>query len=288
MLRLRHATLCLAASWVVWVSGCAVWKEAPSSKSASSEPAAKLLQENKRRVVLEVEFINVEMRDLDDSASLWQWVDETAIDAVVRSRLLSNGIRAGFVANQERFRNRLSKAVPEEDVVETFLNEASVASEISHGEKRIPIRLGRRYELPLRQPIEGSHVAMVRVDGETIGRTLQHAQYFLAVSATGADAHKQLQLHLRPEIQHGEARQQWVKADTSMALRVDNRRDTWSIPELDIDVTASEGDTLVLAAASPLSGLAKHMMTGSGADNSMEQLVLLIRIAHVPSAVDKL
>lgn len=239
-------------------------------------------------MILEFEFVNIAVDDddIDQSASLWQWIDETAVDPDLRRILLANGIRVGFVASEERFRQRLTDSTIEQDVVETFLSQASVASDVSRGKKRIPMRLGHRYELPLRQPIAGSHVALVRADGETIGRTLSNAQYFLAVTPTQASGIKQVDLRFRPEIQFGDARQKWTSSDT--AVRIDTRRDVWSLPELDLTVTAKEHDTLVIAATSPAVGLAKHMLMGNDSNNDQEQVVILVRVAQVPSAVDKL
>ena len=73
-----------------------------------------------------------------------------------------------------------------------------------------------------------------------LGRTLSNPQYFFAITATDGAAQKQVHLRLRPEIQFGDTRQKWVSSDT--ALRIDNRRETWSIPELDITLQASEED----------------------------------------------
>jgi hypothetical protein len=273
----------------VLLLGCANWKQPPAAPppSPSSGDVAGAL-ENPKRVIMEVEFVNItppDPVDIDQSAALWQWVDETAIDTRIRQRLLVNGIRAGLIANPEQFRQRLADAAITPDVVETFLSEASVASDVAHGRQRLAMRMGRRYELPLRQPIDGSHVALLRVGDQTIGRTLHNAQYLLTLTATPADVQKQLRLKIRPEIQFGDTRQKWVSSDT--ALRIDNRRDTWALPELDLDLTASEGDTLVISAATPVTGIAQHMLTGAGADQGPQQLFVLISLAQVPSAAER-
>jgi hypothetical protein len=279
----RFVLIALLAALVV---GCASWKEPVALETAFERELPKTY-EHRKRVILEVEFVTLAVHedDIDQSASLWQWVDETAIDATVRGRLIDNGVRVGLVANDERFRSRLADTATEQDVVEKFLSEASVASDVSHGEFQIPMRLGRRYELPLCQPIEGSHVALVRVNGETIGKTLNHAQYSFAITATQANTQNEVRLRFRPEIQFGDTRQKWVSSDT--AIRIDSRRDTWSIPELDLTMTASEGDTLVIAAATPVTGMAKQMLTGTGSNQDTEQLVVLVHVAQVPTAVDQ-
>lgn len=273
-------------SAVLW-AGCASWKE-PSSSETAAQGSHAGLNENKRRVVLEVEFVNVEPdpEDIDQAASLWQWVDETAIDSNVRRRLLANGIRVGRIANDQRFRQRLADAAQDQDVVDAFLSRASVASDIAHGKKRFPMRFGRRYELPLRQPIQGSHVALVRLGEETIGRTLDHAQYLLAITATRAASARQVRLRFRPEIQYGDARHKTIRSDT--AYRIDTLRENWSIPELDLNVTASLQDTFVISATTPAVGIAKHMLTGTGSDSQPQQLVLLVRVAQIPVVADQL
>lgn len=239
-------------------------------------------------MILDVEFVNiaVDPEDIDQAESLWQWVDETAIDAGLRRKLLANGIRVGFVASEERFREKLAQSTVEQDVVQKFLNEASIASDVARGRERIPMRLGHRYELALGQPIAGSHVAMVRTNGQTVGRTLNNAQYYLAVTPTQSSGIKQVDLRFRPEVHFGDARQKWVTSDT--ALRIDTRRDTWAIPELDLNVTASEDATLVIAATRPAKGLGKKMLMGSDSNNGEEQVVIVVQVAKVPSAVDQL
>ncbi|TWU48385.1 hypothetical protein [Rubripirellula reticaptiva] len=246
------------------------------------------LIESKRSIVLDIEFVNIDVAtaDADSAASLWQWVDETPIDINLRNEFLNNGIRIGLVSSEERFRERITSLAAQKDVLEEFLTSASVASDLSRGEKRIPMRIGKRYELPVRQPIEGNHVALARVGQQTIGRTLQNAQYLMAIRPVQATGQKQIELSLRTEIQHGETQQKWVGSDS--AIRIDQRRETWPIPSLDLNLEVAEGDVLVLAPTWPLTGLAKHMFSGQNADHQPEMVVLLIRVAQVPTAIDRI
>ncbi|QDT05769.1 hypothetical protein K227x_41730 [Rubripirellula lacrimiformis] len=277
----------------LWVGGCANWKENSSVDaltSASRNPPAgqRRIGESKKSIVLDVEFVNikVDQTDPDQAASLWQWVDETPIDVHLRSRLIDNGLRVGVVSSDERFRQRLSAIASDHDALDNFLASAAVASDVSRGEKRIPMRIGKRYELNLRTPIEGQHVAMARIGDQTIGRTLNNAQYLMAVHPIQMTGQQQIMLKLRTEIQHGEMRQKWIGSDS--AIRIDQRRETWSIPSLDLDIEAAQGDMIVIAPTWPLTGLAKRMLAGLNADNQEEQIVVLIRIDRVPTAIDQL
>ncbi|TWU60248.1 hypothetical protein Poly51_05230 [Rubripirellula tenax] len=289
--RLYRCLIGIAAA--ILMVGCATWKDDSSvdsilAKAKSPPPQDLRIGESKSSIVLDFEFVNfdVAQTDADQAASIWQWVDETSIDLKLRGRFLSNGIRVGMVNNHERFRQRMTSLAADQDDVDEFLASASVASDLSRGKKQIPMRIGKRYELALRNPMEGSHVAMVRVDQNTIGRTLNNAQYMMAVNPIQLTGQKRVHLSLRTEIQHGELRQKYVGAEA--AMRIVQQRDTWAIPTLDLDIEAAEGDTIVIAPTWPLTGLAKHMFSGINADNQLEQIVLLIRVTQVPNAIDSL
>ena len=220
------------------------------------------------------------------AVTLEHGIDETAIDASARGRLIANGLRVGRVINIERFRRRVTDLKPDQDVVDQFLSNASIASEVSHNDQRIPMRFGRRYELPLHQPVEGEQVTMVRIDEQTIGRTLNDPQYLFAVTATAGKRASEISLQLRPEVQHGEMKHKWVSSDT--ALRIDARRETWSIDHLDLNLNAVEGDTFVVAATNPPIGLAAQMLVGTTPDQAPQQILVLIRVDQVPTPAEQL
>lgn len=264
--------------------GCARWSDPPSAPAATL-PA---VGENGRSVVLQVEFLPIrgEQSESEEQDSLWQWVDETVIDPSIRRRLTDNGLRAGRVINIERFRRRMELLKPKQDVVDQFLTDAAVASEVSHDRRRIPMRLGRRYELPLHQPIRGQQVALVRFDDQTIGKTVRDPQYLFAMQAAAGKQAGQISLRLRPEVQHGEMKHKWVSSDS--ALRIDARRESWSINQLDLVFHGGEDDVFVVAATEPPLGLASQMLVGETPDRSVQRMVVLIRLAQIPTPAEKL
>jgi hypothetical protein len=264
------------------VGGCAQWKDGTGSTSLVASHTADSVLDSPQRVVIEVDFVNttIDSRDPEQSADLWQWVDEASVDAALRKRLIDNGLRVGFVSNQERFDSKLKEITVQQNAVEEFMSQASVASEVSHGSQRLPMRFGRRYELALRQPFEGSHVALVRDGDEVIGQTLANAQYFLAMTASPADTLQRVNLTVLPEVQYGAARQKWVSSDS--AIRIDTLRETWSLEMIKLGLVAAAGDLIVIAPDTPLRGLASKMLTGNGADQNEQQLIVLIRVVQVP------
>ena len=97
---------------------------------------------------------------------------------------------------------------------------------------------------------------------------------------------QQVSLRLRPEIQHGSMRQRWVSSDT--ALRIDTRRETWSLKELDVNLAGVENDTFVIGSVAPAVGIGKQMLGGKSNDQTQQQVIMLIKLAQVPTPADRL
>lgn len=270
------------------VAGCASWTNRSNDETEKAKLPA--LKQNSRAVVLKFDFVPIDRdtTDPDQIQSLWQWVDEVIIDASTRHDWRINGLRAGRVINVEQFRRKLDSIKADPNAVEQFLAQADVASEVSQGGKRIPMRLGRRYELPIRRPIAGSHVTLVRLGEQTVGETLQDPQFLFAVTPRPAATAMQVELNLRPEIQHGAMRQDWIPSDTTAALRIDRRRESWSLKELDLLLSVSEGDLFVIAGTAEPTGLGQQMLCGNRADNMQQQVVMLIEVAQIPKPTSSL
>ena len=278
----RFAGILLASLAV----GCASWSDRDSQENRQTKLPE--LKQNPKSLVLKVDFvpIDIDTVDADDLDSLWQWVDETIVDSATRQQWFANGLRTGRVIRHDRFRSRLETMTTAQNAVDQFLAEAEVASEVSHSGSRIPMRLGRRYELPLRQPMTGSHAILVQVAGKIIGQTLQDPQFMFAITPRPGDSPMQIELTLRPEIQHGVMRQQWVSSDT--ALRIDRRRDSWSLDELDLNLKASQDDLFVIAGTQPQLGLGEQMLRGRRADSMQQQVVMLIQVVQIPRPTSQL
>jgi hypothetical protein len=300
---------------LMMVAGCASWKSLPSAES-SSLPLEEV-RESKRQLILEFQFVKVQPEHLlgtnefesmrfeaggfeaggfeavgnanqskpSDPAAyqemLWQSIDETKINLDSRRHLIANGIRVGLVSNHEEFGKALESARADQDVVDRFFDEAEIASDVPSGSKRTPMRMGRRHEVPLQQPMQGSHVALVRLGEETVGKTMVNPQYMFAITPTRSSSrHSEVVLNLRPEIQHGDVQQRYVRSHG--ALRIDASRETWAIEELDLQVNVKQGDVLVLGPTHQKHGMASHMFASDTQDEG-EHALLLIRAAQVPA-----
>ena len=215
---------------------------------------------------------------------IWRRIDETVVAPEVRQALRRNGLRLGKVQGVADFNERLSRIRRHPGPTASVLEIAEVDSDLSHQARLITCRIGKRYELPVRQPSAGEQAVLVTLGGKTVGQTLSQPQPLFALRATAADVNS-IRLSLRPEIQHGAARQTWVGSDA--ALRIDNRRASWSFEELAAEVPLEKGGILVAGCTYPAFGLGQQMFTGTTADGDDDQVLMVIRVADLPELIDR-
>ncbi|TWU08542.1 hypothetical protein Pla52n_11250 [Stieleria varia] len=241
-------------------------------------------------MILATRFVplNVDSKNPDHVESLWQWTDETVIPAEQRRMLLENGIRVGRVTESGRFESKLTELSQptSTDEVTEFLVKADVASENPAGKDRIPLRMGKRYEFPVRLPVEGALTPLVRYDDQVIGRSLDEPQFLFAMTANRGKSSREIELQLVPEIQHGAMRQRWTSSDS--ALRIDTRRDAWTLDPLHFSLTGGENDVFVIGETLPRRGLGRLMLSGEDAGRVEQQMVLVLSFQDIPSPVDNL
>lgn len=213
---------------------------------------------------------------------IWDFIDETVVGPESRYGLRRNGIRMGKPQSVDDFAQRLQqiRTVPTES--SEILETADVQSDLSHGARRITFRVGKRYELPVRQISQDSQVVMVTTAEQTVGQTLSQAQPLFAMRVVSADA-RTVRLSLWPEIQHGAMRQTWVGNDA--ALRIENRRDAWVLSDLETEVSMEKGDVLVAGCREPAFGLGQHLFTGTTAEGDADQTLMIIRVVELPAAI---
>jgi len=213
---------------------------------------------------------------------IWDFIDETVIGPESRYALRRNGIRLGKAQSVGDFPQRLQqiRTLPTEssEVLET----ADVQSDLSHSARRITFRVGKRYELPVRQIAKDSQVVLVTIGEQTIGQTLSQAQPLFAMRVSSADA-RTVRLSLRPEIQHGVMRQTWVGNDA--ALRIENRRDSWVLDQLETEVVMEKGDVFVAGCRETAFGLGQQFFTGTTAEGDNDQVLMIVRVVELPTAI---
>lgn len=280
---------CWALLLLLVSSGCATW-HAPAVKPtvAGGLPTAKPAAGN---AVLDVSFVSLKSRvgasatSPDDTQNpagddgLWQYIDEMLVPATTRQQLRRNGLRVGKVILTNDFATQLQPYRSESMETSQVLEVTNIKSDLSHESKRITCRVGKRYELPVRQPAAGDRVVLVNRDGQTLGQSLPSAQPLFALRVRSLDT-RTVTVQLTPEIQHGPLKQTWVSND--MALRLEPRRDAWVLPELAVELPLQPGEILVVGAAEDDFGLGSHFFAGMASEGEPDRTVMIIRAHELP------
>lgn len=270
---MRHRFLSLVA--LVATLGCSSWHtDAPSLGLDRGLPPPR---REAGTAVLEISFVS--LKPPPDEVDLWKQIDQTDLPADLKREWERNGLRAGKVQKPLDFPELLGKIRRQSEGADVAMEATDVMSELSHRGRRITCRIGKRYELPVRQPSPTDQTVLVRLGDETVGRTLSRAQPLFALRATAVDPHS-ISLSLRPEVQHGEMRQTWVGSDS--ALRLDSRRDSWNLDPLTAEIRLEQGAILIVGGFDPPRGLGQMMFTGLTAEGDDDRVVMAIRVMELP------
>lgn len=282
-------TACALA--LVCLGGCASlsnWSADEMSNDAAKSGLP--LRKVARSIELESRFIQIQFdrSNPDQLQSMWQWCDETILPIETRKMLATNGLRIGRVVQYDRLETKLQalRSQASRDVLDEFLSSASIASRQREGVHVDPVRIGKRAELPVRSPNKGDEVVMINEHGKLHGKTLSNPQYLFAMTPELGRNTGSVRLRLRPEIQHGDVQQNWVQGDA--ATRIDTRRQSWSLDNMEFMLEGQEGDVFLIAETASRRGLGRQMFGDKDINQFEQQTVLLLKIANVPTPAEKL
>jgi hypothetical protein len=260
--------------------GCASWHG--EADTMSLERALPPPKRETGSAILEIAFISIGKHA--EVEQLWRETDQTLLPTELRHDWERNGMRIGKVQKTLDFENQLSRIRRQPEETASAMEATDVHSDLSHQSRRITCRVGKRYELPVRQPSPDQQTVLVRLGNETRGRTLARSQPLFALRATSADVHS-IALSLRPEVQHGDMRQTWVGSDA--ALRLDNRRESWNLDELTTEVRLEKGAVLVVGGVDPPLGIGRLMFTGLTAEGDEDRVLMILRVAELPELTSR-
>jgi hypothetical protein len=211
----------------------------------------------------------------------WQSVDEGVLNSELREILYGNGLRAGRLIGDPAQHFDPQKTDPSIASLES-LESAGVASELKHVVKHAVCRPGNYYAIPTRAPISGEATLLLREGDKLTGVTLQDAAPSFEF-AVALRADRQIALKLRPVVEYGQLRNQWL--GESQAIRLKLERERVDLRKLAVAVNLPAREVFVIGASRPLRGLGKLLFFGERADGETDQTVLLFRCGSKPNVV---
>lgn len=236
-------------------------------------------------VALELFFVRYRAGDASINTPLWSSVDDQQLPVDLRRRLAANGFLVGTVAAQppaviERLLN-LDEHAAVSDMPPVI--DPSRPSKVKHRLLEI-----YRQEAPSKIVLKGDKeplpelTVFYRDEDEPAvrGWTFENAKgVFVAKVEPQPDGRVTLQL--TPEIEHGEPRQKVLARDGGYTMNFVAPHQTFD--DLRLSVSLSPGEMLVVGCRDDrLASLGYQLFTQRD-DESLEQVVLLVRLAHAGS-----
>lgn len=265
------------ASW----KAASLGDEQESRSDTAQGRSSRQLRHQTGSIVLQADFVTFEKPATPDEwSAIWQWVDETPLDPDVRRRWADNGLRVGWVKDAERLSRRLDSLSPDANVVDQFMQQVEVSGDASGLDESIPMRIGKRYELTVCPALSGEQTILASLDRGLIGQTLVSPQPLFAMIANLGELDQTIQLSLKPEIQHGAMRQSFTPSRAG--VRLDHRRESWVLGDLELSAELSEGDTILITPSTEPMGLGETMLTQQSLQRQPTCTALKLTVQNIP------
>lgn len=263
------------------IVGCARWsKDATQHDSTDILPPA---QSSPDSVVVETVLVRFPQTQHQELDAIWKAADESVLSIELRRELQRNGLRAGVIVGDlpEIVRKQLD--VTSQDQTTDALEHAGLAADVDNRMRQLHCRSGKRKELIVRRELTDPLTAITTLNGELQGETFHRATvlFDLRVVPTGAN---QAEVELIPEVQHGDMKQSFVSTEFGIRPEVRRPRQQWR--ELSMKLNLRANQVFAVAATLPPKALGTAFFTTKTADQSEQNVVLLLRVAD--TQVDEL
>ncbi|MEM9367839.1 MAG: hypothetical protein AAGD07_17745 [Planctomycetota bacterium] len=245
----------LNVAWLLALgSGCSLLSDPTWSRELEKqdEPSAVVAQSssslprlNANSLPLHAEFLHVPLDAIDED--WWAEVDETILEPEVRHSWLRNGFRIGVVRGSDEALVPLRQASRPVDAETELLTGAGVAGGSPSGARTIPLRLGRRHEMPLSPNLAGEPALLLKTRVGIRGHHLPSPQMVLSLTPEPGGHTNRCTLQIQAEVHHGVSRQRFVAGDA--AIRMAASRDKWVLEGLHVAWPTQPAHTLIIAPA---------------------------------------
>lgn len=257
--------------------GCGAWHSETDLTPLLPPP-----QPSRTSSVVDLAFVPLPVNEGTVDWQLWNEVDEQVLPEKLRRLLADNGLRVGRIDGQLPDMIASHMDVQPSDQSTQLLQQADLVSEVSHTQRRMFCRPGSRYELPVRNQIQGELSLLIRNKDTMQGWRLKDPLFQFAVETRTGDQGETI-LRLIPEVKHGDRKQAWVSSE--QALRMESRRATQIIEHLTIDMPLREGQALLITPTKTLKGLGQQMFVGKRIDSVQDVVALVLRLAKEPNVI---
>ncbi len=234
--------------------------------------------------VLDIFFVRFPLETVGPGEELWQQVDETALPADLRRRLLEDGFRVGVVGQQmplalsqllELAEKPADSAAAESDR-EVTLQADQLVETPQVVRRHLQIPPGRRREI-CASAVEKEMYVLSADRGGVCGRTYSSAQAMFGLQAFPQDDGR-VRIELVPEIHHGQPKPRYVGSQGALRVEVAREREVYD--QLAISAVLAPGEMLLVSAVPQRPGSLGYQFFTHRFEGRREQKLLVIRLSQ--------
>lgn len=256
---------------IAGVAGCRTWQTAlPEPKGKSPLRPIELASDGMK---LEVLFARLPYGDPEINGPMWDLIDEQQVPPEVRRALAESGIRVGIVSGE--LPPALLQIVATIDQPrETQAPVSALAEAPLVSRQQMQLHSGWRGELVTSSTYPEMPLLVRRGDGVT-GRTFKSAQSVLSVRAV-AQGTRRVKLQFTPEVQHGQAEQQFVPEDGVFRPQAGKKKEVFD--NLAFEIGLAPGQMLVFTTYPERPGTLGHYFFTETKNGHTQQKAVIVRL----------
>jgi hypothetical protein len=253
-------------------AGCSAWTPSEPHDQSLLKPVD-LADDG---VQLEVISFRLPFGAEEINGGMWDAIDEQQFPSEVRQHLTENGIRAGLVDRQ--LPSALARMAADAEKRPTKITEAAAQLEqVSPVSRQImQLHSGWHGEI-ISSSVYPELPLLIPDDGQLCGRTYPAAQGMLQTKAESV-GDRRVRLHMVPELEYGQVRQQWLSEDGRMLPQQGKPKRIFD--NLAFDATLSAGQMLVLTCRPNRGGTLGHYLFTDPLGDQLQQKVFVVRLAQ--------
>ena len=260
--------------------GAAVASGCSTLATQSAQSPLRRPQMSPDSVGLDVVFVNCPFGDLQINESLWSEADEQHLPPALRQQLAQNGFRVGLISGQipaplAQLAKPGATPTPAGQWQSLDLDALDGGSKVTGHHWQA--RAGQRNEI-LVSGIYPELPVLVYSDGVVGGTRYPKAQGVFDLKVF-PEPDGRVRLEVVPELQYGEARQQYVGDDNGV-MRIESGRNRRIFDGMAFSTVLSPGQMLVLTSVPTRSGSLGHQFFTRQEGGKRQQRVLMIRVAQ--------
>lgn len=223
--------------------------------------------------------------EVDEQASLWQFVQEERLDEGLRAQLRRNGLRAGVVGGvPPKQIERLLNPRPAEATEDADGAVSRLSAPTGVNKQEMTVRPGEPAQINASEIVDEITLLLADRNGPW-GETFQRVQAIYKVGVEPRTGGGRL-VSIAPELHHGESRMRWVADGAGAITRPKATREERPFPELRVEASLTVGEMLLVTSLPGSESRMGGFFHRSDGEVSGIRKAIVVRMVQTPPEAD--